>query len=499
MAFYHKYRAKTFGEMVGQEHVTSTLLQSLKSGTTVHSYVLTGPRGIGKTSVARLLAKSLNCLDQKEGEPCNKCQSCKEINEGKAIDIIEIDAASHTGVDNIREVIEQAKLSPIKSKYKVYIIDEVHMLSKSAFNALLKTLEEPRDRIVFIMATTEIHKVPETVLSRSQRFDFRRASIAEIEENIRRISKNEKISIDDESINIIAKMAAGAHRDAVSLLEKVSGNGEVSAASTRRILGLGNQMLVFEYIGAIFNSDSEEGLKIARQIFDSGIDMSEFVKNVVEEMRGVMVAIVTSGEIADNNVSKLITGTSLEMIVASIEEHLRALKMIKETGMPLLALEMAIVKLTSKRNVETIPSIPKKETPKQDKEPTTDTRSKEKQETKEVETSQTVCVPVVEMNLTVWQEIIREVHQTNSTLAALLRDVKPLKSKDGELCIGAKFEFHKSKIMENKNCIALEQAVEKITGKKLKVFCHIAGLKPKVIVDGTSDDDLQKAAQEIFS
>jgi len=563
LAFYHKYRAKTFGEMVGQEHITATLLQSLKSGTTVHSYVLTGPKGIGKTSVARLIAKSLNCLDSKDGEPCNKCESCLEINRGGAIDVIEIDAASNTGVENIREVIEQSKLAPIKSKYKVYIIDEVHMLSKSAFNALLKTLEEPGERIVFVMATTEIQKIPETVLSRSQRFDFRRATVAELVENLKRVAKNEKIAVDDKSLEEIAIMAYGAHRDAVSLLEKVAASGkQIDIETTRAVLGLTDKGWAYRYIGAIFNSKTEEGLKIAQEMFDSGFDVVEFVRTVIKQLREIMVYKISGQGSSDKTsddlkvVEKLSTETTVSDLISIIEIHLEAMKMMREIPFPNIALEIAVVKAgggkPGARSQESgdrpSPSLPVgrqgygrqagvRSQESGDRRQETEHGSREIEQrvqeiaesAKKVEpivsetvdcvlstaepqpltpdpgsalssqlSAPTVAVPVLEMSLTVWQEIVSEVNKENSTLTALLRDAKPLKIDGNMLTLGVKFKFHKDKIAEKKNCLALEKSIEKILGQSFFVTCEVMDKEIK-LQDGTTDDDLQKAAEEIFS
>ncbi|MDP1629512.1 MAG: DNA polymerase III subunit gamma/tau, partial [bacterium] len=231
LALYRKYRPKTFAEIIGQEHIVRTLTNALSMGKISHAYLFSGPRGTGKTTMARLLAKSLNCLKRNgaagEFEPCNDCESCKQINEGRPLDLIEIDAASHTGVDNVREnIIEASRYVPYGEHYKIYLIDEVHMLSKGAFNALLKTLEEPPKHVVFIMATTEISKVPATILSRVQRFDFRKLKVLELVGRLNLIAKKEGVDIEPKAVNYLAVLADGSTRDAESLLDQIMALGE---------------------------------------------------------------------------------------------------------------------------------------------------------------------------------------------------------------------------------------------------------------------------------
>ena len=219
---YRKWRPKTFADFVGQDHIKQTIINSIKSGNIGHAYLFAGPRGTGKTSMARLLAKAVNCLEsEKDGEPCNKCANCTASLKNNMIDLIEIDAASHTGVDDVRSLIEKVNLAPSLGKYKVYIIDEVHMLSKNAFNALLKTLEEPPEHVLFILATTEVHKLLPTVVSRCQYFDFHHLTWQEITGQIKKIAEHEKVDITDEAVSLIAQNSEGSMRDALSILDQV--------------------------------------------------------------------------------------------------------------------------------------------------------------------------------------------------------------------------------------------------------------------------------------
>ncbi|HOX41082.1 MAG TPA: DNA polymerase III subunit gamma/tau, partial [bacterium] len=340
-SLYQKYRSKTFGEMVGQSHIIATILESIKNDQLTHAYLLTGPRGIGKTSTARLLAKAINCQSLaaerkdggvKSGEPCNNCESCQDIAAGRAVDVIEIDAASHTGVDDVRELIENSRLAPAKGSKKVYIIDEVHMLSKSAFNALLKTLEEPPSHVVFIMATTEVHKIPATILSRALRFDFKRATKKDLISNLQRVAKAENIVISEEALDLIAVLSAGGHRDALGLLEKVSvEKREIDRDITEKLLGVTSEQTIYDFVGAIFNKSTEEGLKIVHQVFEGGADMSEFNRGVIELLRKTLLVSVTKTALFED------TSDHLEKIaelthVRSVPEIISLINIFVEAG-----------------------------------------------------------------------------------------------------------------------------------------------------------------------
>ena len=226
VALYRKWRPKTFSDLVGQEHVSRTLSQAIETGRVGHAYLFSGPRGTGKTSTAKILAKALNCEQGPTTEPCNECESCRRVNDGTSMDVFEIDAASNRGIDEIRDLRETVKFAPANGKYKVYIIDEVHMLTSEAFNALLKTLEEPPERVVFILATTEVHKVPATIQSRCQRYDFKRIAVREIAERLRYVAENSEIKAEDAALALIARESAGGMRDALSTLDQCASLAE---------------------------------------------------------------------------------------------------------------------------------------------------------------------------------------------------------------------------------------------------------------------------------
>lgn len=351
-----KYRPTKFSEVVGQEHVTATLLNSLKLGRVAHAYIFAGPRGVGKTTVARILAKAINCLNPKDYEPCNECEMCVEISSGRSIDVLEIDGASNRGIDEVRDLRESVRYTPTKAKYKVYIIDEVHMLTKEAFNALLKTLEEPPPHILFIFATTEPHRVPPTILSRCQRFDFRRIEIQKIIERLKLIAQQDKIQIDDDSLFTIAKKANGSLRDALSIFDQVvSFCGEkIKIEDVINALNIIDQEIFFKVTDIVKNKDIRAGFELVDAIVKQGYDFQEFLSGLSEHLRNILVAITTKSD-------ELIEATEYykkryleEAKQFNEPDVLRMLKIvndaeitIKWSPQPRLKLEMVITQLAS--------------------------------------------------------------------------------------------------------------------------------------------------------
>ncbi len=293
-----KYRPQTFAEVVGQEHITTTLRNALASGRIHHAYLFTGVRGVGKTTVARILARALNCENARDFEPCGKCSPCSEIAAGRSMDVQEIDGASNTGVDDVREIRERVKYMPSSGRYKIYIIDEVHMLSTAAFNALLKTLEEPPAHVVFIFATTESHKIPATILSRCQRYDFRRIPAPLIAAALKRIAARESISIDEAALALIAREATGSLRDAQSLFDQAiafSGSA-VNANSIESMLGCLDRTILFDAVSACLDHDAPRALAALESVFLTGADLVRFAGDVLEVLRHILVTAECGGE-----------------------------------------------------------------------------------------------------------------------------------------------------------------------------------------------------------
>ncbi len=290
-AFYRKYRPSTFTDVVGQQHITTTLENAVKSGKTSHAYLFTGSRGTGKTSCAKILSKAVNCLNPQNGNPCNECEICKGIDSGSILDIIEIDAASNNGVDNIRDLREEANFTPANAKYRVYIIDEVHMLSIGAFNALLKTLEEPPAHVIFILATTEVHKLPSTILSRCQRFDFKRIPPEDMAVRLKEVAEKENLKLADDGAMLIARIADGAMRDALSLLDRCSSfDGIIDSAAVASSAGLAGREYIFELCNCIIEKDSAKALEVIDKLYNDSCDMERLVTELTSHFRNLMVS-----------------------------------------------------------------------------------------------------------------------------------------------------------------------------------------------------------------
>ncbi|OGU36959.1 MAG: DNA polymerase III, subunit gamma and tau [Ignavibacteria bacterium RIFOXYB2_FULL_35_12] len=289
-----KWRPKKFSELIGQEHITTTLQNSIRSNRIAHAYLFTGPRGVGKTSTARILAKTLNCLNPKDTEPCNECEICKIIHSNQSLDIIEIDGASNRGIDEIRTLRESVKYAPTKGKYKVYIIDEVHMLTKESFNAFLKTLEEPPSHTIFIFATTDVHKVPLTIISRCQRYDFRRIHLDTIKSALKAIADDEKIKIDDKTLSIIAKKADGSLRDAESYFDQVVAfcDKKIDPITVSKMLNLIDDDIYFRISDAVLGKNFKTVFEITNEIYENGWNFIDFMEGLLEHFRNILTVVL---------------------------------------------------------------------------------------------------------------------------------------------------------------------------------------------------------------
>jgi DNA polymerase-3 subunit gamma/tau len=354
-ALYLRWRPMTFEDVVGQEHVTYTLRNALVSGRVGHAYLFSGPRGTGKTTMARLLAKAVNCLhDDPAIRPCNECRHCQAVNEGRFLDLIEIDAASHTGVDDVRELRERIAFAPNEGQYKVYIIDEVHRFSGAAFDALLKTIEEPPAHAIFVLATTEIHKVPQTIQSRCQRFDFRRIALGQIVERLNLIIAHEGIQAEPQALELVARQATGSLRDAISLLDQlISEPGEVLTLQLAQgVLGTADSQAVSDLTGALILGDAAGGLEIINAAMDHGTDTRQFANQMLDHLRRVML-VQTGGR---DLVAVEVMPDQLEIIMQHAEQLprralLQAMDLFREAAadtkgggwQPQLPLEMAFV------------------------------------------------------------------------------------------------------------------------------------------------------------
>ena len=351
-----KYRPQTFGEVIKQNHVTQTLTNAVKSSRVAHAILFTGPRGTGKTTVARILAKAMNCKESPTPIPCNSCRSCREITSGNAVDVFEIDGASNNGVEQIRSLRDNINYMPAHSPYKIYIIDEVHMLSISAFNALLKTLEEPPSHVMFIFATTEPHKIPVTILSRCQRYDFKLIDIESIAKHMKDICSKEHIDITEESLMLIAREAGGSIRDALSLLDQIMAcsEGTINYKNILDILGVADRKIIFDISNAILRKDIPEALNVVDEIYDRGYEIKKFYADIIEHFRNLLV--VKMGK----NISKLINLPlhEIDLMQNQVQDISEAYlnqifdllfkeeASIRLSAQPKLALEIAFIRLS---------------------------------------------------------------------------------------------------------------------------------------------------------
>ncbi|GAB4540620.1 MAG: DNA polymerase III subunit gamma/tau [Anaerolineae bacterium] len=296
-ALYRKWRSRTFDEVIGQDHVTRTLKNALATDRVAHAYLFTGPRGTGKTTTARLLAKAVNCLGEADARPCGVCNICQAVDEGRLLDLIEIDAASNRGIDEIRDLREKVGFRPGEARVKFYIIDEVHMLTDPAFNALLKTLEEPPPHVIFVLATTEPHKIPATIVSRCQRFDFRRIPLREVTRWLTHIAEEEGLQVEPEALEYIARQGGGSMRDAISLLDQLTAYGSdiISLAQVRAVLGSVASQAVYELIESLIDGDLARGLDVINQVVSDGAEPRQFTREFVEYLRGLLLLKMGDG------------------------------------------------------------------------------------------------------------------------------------------------------------------------------------------------------------
>lgn len=352
-ALYRKWRSQTFDEVVGQQHVIQTLRNALRDNRVAHAYLFAGPRGTGKTSIARILAKALNCTAPEAERPCDKCPTCVAITEGRMLDLIEIDAASNNSVDDIRDLRDKVGFRPSEGRYKVYVIDEVHMLSNSAFNALLKTLEEPPPHARFMLATTEPHKIPATVLSRCQRFDLRRIAVPEIVGHLAHIAKEEGFGAEEEALTAIARSAQGCMRDAVSLLDQMLsyGNETVSFAQVQQALGAVSAQAVSGLVDALASRNIPAGLMLIQQLMTEGASLPEFCHQLVEHLRSVMVLQMTGersfvAELPTDTIEQIQAQAQqlpLATTIYTIKRFSEAIAELKTSHQPQLPLELAFI------------------------------------------------------------------------------------------------------------------------------------------------------------
>ncbi len=488
---YRRWRPHGFSDLVGQEHVVTTLSNAILTHRVAHAYLLTGPRGTGKTSIAKILAKALNCEDLQGASPCDQCSSCRRINEGVFMDVMEIDAASNRGIDEIRDLREKVKFAPAEGKYKIYIIDEVHMLTAEAFNALLKTLEEPPQSVVFILATTEVHKIPLTILSRCQRFDFKRFTISEIKGRLQQILEAEGAKYSGEALELIAEHAEGGMRDAVSLLEQVLAHSRemVAESDVRAILGLIDEEEIVRIAEALSNRDTAGALQILSEISLNGKDLFQFGRSLVQYYRNMLLTLLRG----DSSKSGETTPGDLVYV---IEEIAAATAEVKKSVQGPLPLELAFIKLTALRTdtsdlearirkletlvaegnvaIQTAAPVKSADSPATSTRPQTVPVEATATPKKAQPSSQVQKTASAEPSSTCnWEEFLEAVKKKKRTLAALIQEGKPLQFTTSELTVGlpSNLKFHLDNLSLPQNREIIEGILQELTGGAVKFSC----------------------------
>jgi len=484
-ALYRIWRPASWEEVVGQDHIIQTLKNAVAADKVSQAYLFAGPRGTGKTTTARLLAKAVNCLDPDLSKrPCNACENCIAVNEGRFLDLIEIDAASNTSVDDIRELRDNINFSPSQGRFKVYIIDEVHMLSTSAFNALLKTLEEPPSHVIFVLATTEIHKIPATVLSRCQRHEFRRIPVQTIIEKLKLLCAQEHIEIEDEALSLVARQATGSLRDAISLIDQLSSIGKVITLETaQNILGTATSQAVLDLGQAIQDHDSARGLEVIHTALDAGTDPRQFARQVVDYLRTLLVIKLNGSKDLEllPEVRSLMEAHaqnfSTEQLIATINQFNAAATDLKANWHPGLGLELAFA-----ASLTAPAEQPKTFSAEPISHPVTSTsRHPEKTGTdagtpkvsSPVDSSESVSAPQpapvtsaqVDFNLDNlqerWDQIKREVRQMDQVAGALLNSSRIVSANDALLTLGFSSDLLREKMMSEKMLRSVRKVLSK--------------------------------------
>jgi len=446
MNLYLKYRPKTIDEL-DLTGVRKVLNDMVKSGNVGHAYLLTGPRGAGKTSTARVLARVVNCEhnDKKLGEPCNDCSACKSILDGSAMDVIEIDAASNRGIDDIRELKEKIRLAPAVLPRKVYIIDEVHMLTTEAFNALLKTLEEPPSHSLFILCTTELHKVPETIVSRCVQIQFTKATSEEMQRSFARVVKGEGKKVSSEALEYLSKAVDGSFRDGVKILDQVLSNADsVELADIELVVSGSSNYKVLNLVNSLAKKDLKESLKLLDEAISNGVDMTYLIVSIMRGLRDKLLV----GEV----------GIEVSRFIFALDEVARRLATSLDGE---LLIQVAIVEWcgTSEGGNNQHPIINNQTKEKLDKKPQVSTKVSElqTQDAKEV-----------------WKQVLGSLGNNNLALDTILSKARPGNIHGDELTVYVQYDFHKQQLMSEKNIVKLEQIISKAVGSIMRVKCEVA-------------------------
>lgn len=513
-ALYRKWRPQHWDEVVGQEHVIQTLHNALAVERIAHAYLFAGPRGTGKTTTARLLAKAVNCLaDDLSKRPCGECAHCQAVSAGRFLDLIEIDAASNTSVDDVRDLREKINFSPNQGRYKVYIIDEVHMLSTAAFNALLKTLEEPPSHAIFILATTEMHKIPATVLSRCQRHEFRRIPVADCVAHLRKQAELEKIEVESDALTLIARQSTGALRDAISLLDQLASTGQmITLDMAQNLLGTAASQAVLDVIEALISQQADQGIMTIQLALDGGSDPRQFARQFVDYLRDLLLMRMGNADQIDAT-SETRAVMARHAQAFSPAELLRLIRLFnaaanesRNAWQPSLPLELAFVEaLEAPSGPDTIvqsaqpavqPVVSPRKAPAKTETPVRATFSTASESpaatpaTDPISSQDQTFKQVTEQ----WRRILHEVGQRSRQTQALLNSCKPFGMKDGVLFLGFNGDFAKTKMDKGEHIDLTRQVIQQFLGVDIPLRCFVAAGKGGSLPPDVESDGMVAAA-----
>ena len=554
LALYRKYRPQKWEDLTGQNHIKVTLQHEIESGKVSHAYLFTGPRGIGKTTTARLLAKAINCENRKEGtsEPCNKCDSCLELTIGNDLDILEIDAASHTGVDNVREnIIANARFTPVKRKFKVFIIDEVHMLSISAFNALLKSLEEPPAHAIFILATTEIHKVPATIISRCQRFDFKKVNADDLLKRLAWICQQENVKVSKDVLVEVSRHSEGSLRDAESLLGQILalGEKEITSEEASLVLPHSNYNLVFDLVSQLVYKNVETSLTLVNKLADEGVDLVKFSDDLIEFLRKIMLGKISGGlksfafdldDAMEKAILELAQNFSVNDLVRLINIIATKRLEIKSAVIPQLPLEIGIIEYCRSEEQEGKGGKSSSAKAPEDKDgkegfsggggelgvkkvssfastadsgktkATADIKASEDKVNKSKasdansvtlknENSSSKARNIKDISLTLdeiklkWHNFLVKLQDMNASLVFILKVAEPLELNGNALKIGFKYAFHRQRVCQAKIQETIEKALKEFFGEEIFIETSLLPLdyESEIIKEETKNDEVE--------
>lgn len=522
MALYHKHRPQDFSTVIGQEHIIKTITNEILHNKVAHAYLFSGPRGVGKTTLARLLAKAMNCekMAKDSFSPCNNCSSCQEISSSRSMDVLEIDAASHTGVDNVREnIIDNAQFKSAKSKYKIFIIDEVHMLSSSAFNALLKTLEEPPEHVIFILATTELHKLPDTIISRCQRFLFHKVKFDILTKHLQTIAKEEDTKIDKEVIERLVGKSDGCVRDAVSLLDQLLSSGEktITSETASLVLPNTNNESSIKFLQALINKNLKTGIELIASLGVEGVDFYQFALDSVELLRLLMIYQATNNiseldvdldDKSKKDLIKLSENISGLDLVRLIDLLLTRADQVKTTSLPQLPLEMTMIEwcqTTDSKGTDSTDYNSGASNSSGNEKINIPTTNITINEVVVIEPEKKTIVEKVKDLIhhtahftkdeveKIWPEFLKKIEVRSTALTFILKMASVANVDDNKVTLSVAYSFHSDKLNEKKSRDTMEEIMGELLSGKVRLEASVLSSSEQK----AGDDELQQLASAV--